>query len=658
MKSYPKSLSVKNPALPLLRLKNNPNPDKSRCARRSTACKSNPIVFAHGSLDIRCTLARLTLYKCSTNTYGKGSDPRIDLCACFTRREESLYEITPRIHVRNFPFNDLRRHALMQPSRRVFQVPMYVMFARCKITSSRARTNSAKRLDARGAFSDAQLQSREQTLRAYGGHGDVHQKIIHEGRKDYACHNCEKKFGDRSSLIRHSKIVHEGRENYVCDKCEQKFGQKVHLIRHQKIIHEGRKDYACDKCEKKFGQKPHLLIHQKTVHEGRKDYACDKCEKKFGVVHSLRVHQSTIHDGRKNYACNDCEKKFVKEMVLIRHQKTVHEGCKDHACDRCEKKFGQNSDLIRHQQIIHEGHKDYPCNNCGSGVRVVIVQWKRHRRHDKAITRVGVSKSQRASGNMLRYTYSSYSLCVALCGICVARFTKMGLHIESCIVRVKLLLWLLAPRNHRMHILYCKVRVYVWLKKNRIMLGPMQVTIIISIRDAPAAAALSIWPSSSSPRTSASPARISCAARNSTIYPHREQHLVAVLEKSIAEPLSRAEVVRDVRRYSWTICPVKKCRLHANSLKEEIVLTRFRAREYQTAVRDLLDTFCNLNRLVDYVYYPLEPAEYWWQLEEQLSQELNGIDVIFGNLLAPVVILVEQVEDQPGVHRQHDEMQR
>ncbi|KAL7293324.1 hypothetical protein TKK_0013096 [Trichogramma kaykai] len=124
-------------------------------------------------------------------------------------------------------------------------------------------------------------------------------------------------------------------------------------------------------------------------------------------------------------------------------------------------------------------------------------------------------------------------------------------------------------------------------------------------------------------------------SQNSTIYPHREQHLVAVLEKPIAEPLSRAEVVRDVRPYSQTICPVKKCRLHANSLKEEIVLTRFRAREYETAVRDLLDTFCDLNRLVDYVYYPLKPAEYWWQLEEQLSQELNGIDVIFGNLLAP-----------------------
>ncbi|CAB0041876.1 unnamed protein product [Trichogramma brassicae] len=146
-------------------------------------------------------------------------------------------------------------------------------------------------------------------------------------------------------------------------------------------------------------------------------------------------------------------------------------------------------------------------------------------------------------------------------------------------------------------------------------------------------------------------------SQNSTIYPHREQHLVAVLEKSIAEPLSRAEVVRDVRRYSRTICPVKKCRLHANSLKEEIVLTRFRAREYQTAVRDLLDTLrsessrglrvlsARAGRVLVAARGAAQPGA---QRHRRDLRESVGA----------VVILVEQVEDQPGVHRQHDEMQR
>ncbi|CAB0042130.1 unnamed protein product [Trichogramma brassicae] len=63
----------------------------------------------------------------------------------------------------------------------------------------------------------------------------------------------------------------------------------------------------------------------------------------------------------------------------------------------------------------------------------------------------------------------------------------------------------------------------------------------------------------------------------------------------------------------------------------------FQGARIQTAVRDLLGTFCDLNRLLDYVKLSARAVrEYWWQLEEQLSQELDGIDTIFGNLLAPL----------------------
>ncbi|CAB0028663.1 unnamed protein product [Trichogramma brassicae] len=131
---------------------------------------------------------------------------------------------------------------------------------------------------------------------------DVHQKTVHEGRKDYLCDKCEQKFGEKSKLIRHQKTVHEGRKEFECNECEKKFGHKHHLLFHQKGVHKGQKDYACDKCEKKFGRKLDLLKHRRTVHEGRKDYACDKCEKKFGLKHHLLNHQKTIHEGRNDYA--------------------------------------------------------------------------------------------------------------------------------------------------------------------------------------------------------------------------------------------------------------------------------------------------------------------------------------------------------------------
>ncbi|CAB0033139.1 unnamed protein product [Trichogramma brassicae] len=190
------------------------------------------------------------------------------------------------------------------------------------------------------------------------------QTTVHEGRRDFACDKCEKKFGERGSLIKHQKVVHEGRRDHACDQCDKKCSSKWSLLSHQKVVHEGRKDYVCDKCEKKFGYKRQLLLHQKIVHEGRKDYACNECEKKFGHKLSLLYHHKASHDGRKNYACNECEKKFRHQPHLLRHQKIVHEGCKDYACNKCEKKFGLKSSLLGHQKAVHEGRKDYSCDKC------------------------------------------------------------------------------------------------------------------------------------------------------------------------------------------------------------------------------------------------------------------------------------------------------
>ncbi|CAB0044570.1 unnamed protein product [Trichogramma brassicae] len=78
---------------------------------------------------------------------------------------------------------------------------------------------------------------------------------------------------------------------------QETFTPELSMIKHRETVHNGRKDYACDKCEKKFGEKSKLIRHQRTVQEGSKDYACNKCEKKFGVQSNLLVHQRTVHEG-------------------------------------------------------------------------------------------------------------------------------------------------------------------------------------------------------------------------------------------------------------------------------------------------------------------------------------------------------------------------
>ncbi|CAB0031356.1 unnamed protein product [Trichogramma brassicae] len=71
-------------------------------------------------------------------------------------------------------------------------------------------------------------------------------------------------------------------------------------------VHEGRKDYGCDKCEKKFGRNSDLIRHQNTAHEGRKDYACDRydlymCIRSWGTTEIQEVHARVI----LMFDCND-----------------------------------------------------------------------------------------------------------------------------------------------------------------------------------------------------------------------------------------------------------------------------------------------------------------------------------------------------------------
>ncbi|CAB0044230.1 unnamed protein product [Trichogramma brassicae] len=224
----------------------------------------------------------------------------------------------------------------------------------------------------------------ERCEKKFGIKGNVllHIKTVHEGRKDYPCDRCDKKFGIKGNLLYHQKTVHEGRKDFPCNKCEKKFGRKQTLLFHQKTVHEGRKDYECKICEKKFGHKPHLLKHQITVHEGRKDFACNRCEKKFGHKWILLVHQKAIHEGHKDFACDKCEMKFGFQGSLIRHRKTVHEARKDYVCDKCEKKFGRREHFLRHQKTVHEGRKDYPCDKCekkfGQKQHLLLHQKKIH----------------------------------------------------------------------------------------------------------------------------------------------------------------------------------------------------------------------------------------------------------------------------------------
>ena len=92
---------------------------------------------------------------------------------------------------------------------------------------------------------------------------------------------------------------------YLCYQCENKFNNKNTLLKHQESKHSGIK-FSCTNCGYQTIERSRLSRHQKTKHEGVK-YQWDECDADFTDRSSLRRHKRTIHEGVSvEYFCHLC----------------------------------------------------------------------------------------------------------------------------------------------------------------------------------------------------------------------------------------------------------------------------------------------------------------------------------------------------------------
>ena len=88
---------------------------------------------------------------------------------------------------------------------------------------------------------------------------------------------------------------------------------KTHILTHTKV-----KAHKCDICEKKFTQKSSLVRHFR-IHLGEQPYGCSKCEKWFTARSTrdkhMRIHHKELSKEQQSELKCEIPKSIVPEYL-------------------------------------------------------------------------------------------------------------------------------------------------------------------------------------------------------------------------------------------------------------------------------------------------------------------------------------------------------
>uniref|UniRef100_A0A1B0D0Y5 Uncharacterized protein n=1 Tax=Phlebotomus papatasi TaxID=29031 RepID=A0A1B0D0Y5_PHLPP len=180
--------------------------------------------------------------------------------------------------------------------------------------------------------------------------------------KKYVCTLCGHKNDTADNLRIHLMSSHVKEKVWSCDQCPYTARQQLSLKQHEKVVHQGVKDFHCMLCDGSFTRAEHLKVHMMR-HEGIKKFVCPICGKNKVSASELRIHVNT-HTKEKMWACDYCSYKSAFKKTLGRHVKLLHHGVRDFHCPHCDKSFGR-ADTLKNHVMIHTGERPHACNQCG-----------------------------------------------------------------------------------------------------------------------------------------------------------------------------------------------------------------------------------------------------------------------------------------------------
>ena len=163
----------------------------------------------------------------------------------------------------------------------------------------------------------------------------------------YFCDNCNRKFVDKNSFIRHN-LKHAG-DKHQCSVCEFKSGLVTDIEKHQRVEHPDV-SLNCEDCKYFTFSNDNLRMHLKYEHKNIRKYKCEDCEYETNRPQNLREHKLSNHEVRERVQCSECDISLCSTKNLKKHVRIVHrKNCNLFICPNCDFETKYRNTLEKHQ---------------------------------------------------------------------------------------------------------------------------------------------------------------------------------------------------------------------------------------------------------------------------------------------------------------------
>jgi uncharacterized Zn-finger protein len=114
----------------------------------------------------------------------------------------------------------------------------------------------------------------------------------------------------------------------------------------------------CKICNKKFSNKSNLIKHKNRIHNNL-GFKCgyEGCDKWYSDKHYLKVHITKKHMEERVYKCKYCDRGYTYKLTYMAHLREAHLNVYPYLCivKGCLSAFSIKRKMINHIRNFHKG---------------------------------------------------------------------------------------------------------------------------------------------------------------------------------------------------------------------------------------------------------------------------------------------------------------